>query len=346
MTLQANPFVVAAAVAITGVSAIIATDWFAVDSLTIHRIASTDAPVLDGDTSDPVWRNIQPFSLMTNHGGNFDGRGESRIDIRAVHDDTWAYFLFTWDDPTRSLKQLPLIKHIDGWHVLHDGYERGDEQAFNEDKFAVLLTTMDVDLAGDRTFHASPQPLAGAPVTMTGRGLHFTPQGTLADVWQWKATSGGPTGWMDDDHFGPPLKPTPMQVKTTVPYRGGFEPDPGTGNYANNFEMPIDATDADPIVTPLRLPKGSRGNLGRDGPNIARSKRRRERWCTLVHDRSRDRAVYTRGGPAHSRRDGASGRHHFRRFFRRSRRCAMRGPLGLRALGARGRAPARYRQQI
>jgi hypothetical protein len=276
MTLQANPFVIAAAVAITGVSAIIATDWLAVDSLTIHRIASTEAPVLDGDTSDPVWRNVEPFSLMTNHGGNFDGRGESRIDIRAVHDGTWAYFLFTWDDPTRSLKQLPLIKHIDGWHVLHDGYERGDEQAFNEDKFAVLLTTMDVDLAGDRTFHASPQPLAGAPETMTGRGLHFTPQGTLADVWQWKATSGGPTGWMDDDHFGPPLKPTPMQVKNAVPYRGGFEPDPGTGNYANNFEMTTDAADADPIVTPRRLPKdlaatlAAMGQISRD-PNVGES---------------------------------------------------------------------------
>ena len=36
---------------------------------------------------------------MTNEGGNFDGKGESRIDIRAVHDGTWAFFLFTWQDP-------------------------------------------------------------------------------------------------------------------------------------------------------------------------------------------------------------------------------------------------------
>jgi hypothetical protein len=81
---------------------------------------------------------------------------------------------------------------------------------------------------------------------------------------------------MDDDHFGPPLKPTPMQVKNAVPYRGGFEPDPGTGNYANNFEMPIDAADADPIVTPLRLPKdlaatlAAMGQISRD-PNVGES---------------------------------------------------------------------------
>ena len=76
---------------------------------------------------------------MTNQGGNFDGRGESKVDIRAVHDGTWAYFLFVWEDPTRSLKQLPLVKEIDGWHLLHDGYERGDEHAYNEDKFSVLV---------------------------------------------------------------------------------------------------------------------------------------------------------------------------------------------------------------
>ena len=284
-TLQANPFVVAAAIAITGASAVVATDWFAVDSLQVHRIANADAPILDGDTSDPVWRGIQPFSLMTNQGGNLDGKGESRVTIRAVHDGTWAYFLFTWEDPTRSLKQLPLIKQIDGWHLLHDGYERGDEQAFNEDKFAVLLTTMDVDLAGDRTFHASPQPIPGAPATMTGRGLHFTTAvGAYADVWQWKATSGGSTGWMDDDHFGPPLEPTPMQVSNAVPYKGGFAPDPGTANYSHNFERPAEGADSNAIVRPRRLPRDVVATVSRMGqlsldPNVG--ERDGARWFMM-----------------------------------------------------------------
>src|SRR5450755_4085094 len=117
-TFQSNPFVVAAAIAIAGASIVVATDRLAVDQLQIHRISSADVPILDGDTSDRAWRSIQPFSVMTNQGGNFDGKGESRIDIRAVHDGTWAYFLFTWDDPTRSLKHLPLVKEIDGWHML------------------------------------------------------------------------------------------------------------------------------------------------------------------------------------------------------------------------------------
>jgi Ethylbenzene dehydrogenase/Prokaryotic cytochrome b561 len=276
-TLQSNPLAVAAAVAITGASVVVVTDWLAVDTLQIHRIASTDAPILDGDTSDPVWRNIQPFAVVTNQGGNFDGRGESRVEIRAVHDGTWAYFLFTWEDPTRSLKQLPLVKEVDGWHLLHDGYEQGDEHAFNEDKFSVLLTTMDVNLAGDRTFHASSHPLTDAPSTMTGRGLHYTTaEGLYADVWQWKATSGGPTGWMDDDHFGPPMEPTPLQANYTVPYRGGFAPDPGAANYSNNFDITPDVAGDNRIVTPRRLPRDiaatrtAMGQLTLD-PNVGES---------------------------------------------------------------------------
>ena len=206
----------------------------AVDQLLIHRINRADAPILDGDTSDRAWRNITPFSLMTSEGGNFDGTGETRIEIRAVHDGTWAYFLFTWEDPTRSLKHLPLIKEVDGWHVLHDGLEAGDEHDYNEDKFSVLFTTMNVTLAGDRTFHASPQPIADAPATMTGRGLHFTAAG-YADVWQWKATSGGSTGWMDDAHFGPPLAPTPMQAAQRRSLQGRFRARPGDGKLLGQF---------------------------------------------------------------------------------------------------------------
>ena len=253
-TFQSNPFVAAAAVAITGASIIVAADRLAVDQLQIHRINSADAPILDGDTSDRAWRNITPFSLMTSEGGNFDGTGETRIEIRAVHDGTWAYFLFTWEDPTRSLKHLPLIKEVDGWHVLHDGLEAGDEHDYNEDKFSVLFTTMNVTLAGDRTFHASTQPIADAPATMTGRGLHFTAAG-YADVWQWKATSGGSTGWMDDAHFGPPLAPTPMQLRNVVPYKGGFAPDPGTANYSDNFVTDADGSGGVRLIAPRRLPR-------------------------------------------------------------------------------------------
>lgn len=256
-TLQANALVVATAVAIAGASFIVATDRFAVDSLRIHRIAAVDAPTLDGDTSDHAWRRVKPFSLLTGEGGNFDGKGETRIEIRAVHDGTFAYFLFTWEDQTRSLKHLPLVKDAEGWRLLHAGYQIGDEHQYNEDKFSVLLTTSDATLAGGKTFHAGPRPVSGAPATMSGRGLHFT-DGDYVDVWQWKATSGGATGWMDDAHFGPPLAPTPLQAANVVPYKGGFAPDPGTANYRDNFTIRADTSGGDRrsrLIAPLRLPR-------------------------------------------------------------------------------------------
>lgn len=256
-TFQANPFVMAVAVAITVGSMLVAADYYAEDTLTIRRIAKADAPTLDGDTSDHVWRTISPHVVTTNQGGNFDGSGESRIEIRAVHDGSWVYFLFTWDDPTRSLKQLPMIKRADGWYLLHNGYEAGDEHDYNEDKFSALFTTLGVTLAGDRTFHASSKPMPDKPATMSGRGIHYTPAPNLyADVWQWKATSGGPAGWLDDDHFGPPADPTPEQVSNGEPYKGGFAPDPGTSNYQDNFVIDREAARlGNRGVRPQRLPK-------------------------------------------------------------------------------------------
>jgi hypothetical protein len=288
-TFQSNPFVVAIAVAITAGSALVAADYYAEDTLTIHRVATAETPTLDGDTSDHVWRTIAPHEVITNQGGNFDGTGESRIEIRAVHDGTWAYFLFNWEDPTRSLKQLPMIKKADGWYLLHNGYEAGDEHDFNEDKFSVLFTTLGVTLAGDRTFHASPQPMSDKPATMSGRGIHYTPgPGIYADVWQWKATSGGPSGWLDDDHFGPPAEPTPEQVNNTVPYKGGFAPDPGNGNYRDNFVLDTEAMKlGNRGVRPLRLPKdvsamtAAMGEISLD-PNMGESEN--ARWFLTEAD--------------------------------------------------------------
>jgi hypothetical protein len=226
-----------------------------VDSLRIHKIDAAEVPAIDGEASDPVWRRVAPIFIVTEQGGNFDGKGETTVAIRAVHDGVWCYFLFVWDDPTRSLKQLPLTKAENGWRLLHDGYEVGDERSYNEDKFSVLLTRNDVILAGDRTFHAGSASIPGAPRTQSGRGLHYTmEEGAFVDVWQWKATSTGPVGFMDDNHFGPPEKPTDAQLDSKAPYRGGFAADPGTAGYLDNFEQRLPDAYDQPII-PRRLPK-------------------------------------------------------------------------------------------
>lgn len=254
-TLQSNPFVVALALTLVGTSLLVTAENQVSQSLQIRRVDASEVPVIDGDTSDPVWRTAAPLYVLTGHGDNFDGKGETTVEIRAVHDGRQAYFLFTWDDPTRSLKQLPLLKTLDGWKLLHQGYEVAEERAYSEDKFAVLLTRQGSTLAGDHTFHAGAEPLAGKPRTFSGHGLHYTDQpGLFVDVWEWKATSTSQAGFMDDDHFGPPLEATSEQAEGKFPYRGGFAADPGTANYVDNFESDVPEAYGK-VVYPLRLPK-------------------------------------------------------------------------------------------
>jgi Ethylbenzene dehydrogenase/Prokaryotic cytochrome b561 len=253
--IQLNSFVVAIAIACVTILAMLASERQMIDHLYIHRIDPAEAPLIDGETSDPVWRKIPAVHVRTTNGGNFQGTGETTISIQAVHDGTHAYFLFIWDDPTRSLKQLPLRKTGVVWELLHEGYEAGDERAYNEDKFSVLLTNLNTILAGDATFHAGAAPLAGAPATLSGRGLHYTMhEGLFADVWEWKATSTNASKHCDDDYFGPPAKATHAQFEGLTPYHGGFSPDPGTANYQDNFaQFPI-GEHVDGVV-PRRVPK-------------------------------------------------------------------------------------------
>jgi hypothetical protein len=103
-----NPFLAAAAAAVAGITVSVEWNTAFEDTLYIHRIDKANAPVLDGDMSDPTWRHAPTVKMFTTLGGNLDGTGDSTVEIRAVHDGEWAYFCFVWDDPTRSLKHLPL----------------------------------------------------------------------------------------------------------------------------------------------------------------------------------------------------------------------------------------------
>lgn len=299
LAIHVNSFVLACAVAAMIVIAALASERQIVDRLHIHRIDPMEIPVIDGETSDPVWRRIPAIHVLTTNGGNFQGTGQTTVSIQAAHDGTRAYFLFMWDDPTRSLKQLPLRKSLGGWELLHDGYELGDERAYSEDKFAILLTDLNTILAGDTTFHAGAAPVAGEPATLSGRGLHFTThEGAFADVWEWKATSTNASKHCDDDYFGPPAKGTQAQFQRLVPYRGGFASDPGVANYRDNFTRVPISEQADGLI-PRRLPKdlgALNSALGRADLDPDHSESEAERWYmteeeSVPYSLERDRTV-------------------------------------------------------
>jgi cytochrome b subunit of formate dehydrogenase len=277
-----SPLVAALVAATAGIAFAMTVDRASEDTFFVRRIAKGEQPILDGDISDAVWRTVKPYTMYTSLGGNYDGKGETAVEIRAVHDGEWAYFCFMWDDPTRSLKHLPLLKQRDGWHVLHDRYDLGDERSYYEDKFSVLFTKLPLVIPGDRTYHAGPTPIEGKPSTLSQRGLHFTPAPGLAvEVWQWKASSGGLLGWVDKNHFDVPTEATQAQSDGQIPYRGGFIQDPRTAElYSDNFERQAVGGYEQPIQ-PKRLPKDWKATdemLGRIDTDPNHSDSESSRW--------------------------------------------------------------------
>lgn len=255
--LRAHPLITAIAGGVGFLFFLLSLDTVTRDTLVIGQIAATDKPRIDGDSSDPIWRLAPRLVVPTQQGGNLDGAGQSYVEIRAVHDGANAYFSFIWEDPTRSLKHLPLQKTESGWRVLQQGFDHGDATGYFEDKLAVLMVGAYVLIPGDRTFHAGKQPLADKPATLSGRGMHYTTDGGYADMWQWHASRGGMLGWVDDAHFGPPAEPTDAQREGRSAYKGGFAPDPGSALTELNFEE-RGPGGYDRPVTPKRLPKDAR----------------------------------------------------------------------------------------
>lgn len=262
-----NPFLAAAAAAIAAIIMMIGWNSAFEDTLYVRRIDKESAPILDGDLTDRAWRWAKPIKMFTELGGNLGGTGETAVEIRAVYDGEWAYFCFMWEDPTRSLKHLPLLKRNDGWYVLHDRYDLGDERSYFEDKFSALFTNLPIIIPGDRTYHAGPTPIANKPSTLSQRGLHFTPKPGLAvEVWQWKPSSGGLLGWVDRNHFDVPADATDAQTNGKVPYRGGFIQDPRTPQlYSDNFE-PQPVGGYEHPIQPRRLPKNWKATYAALGP--------------------------------------------------------------------------------
>ena len=277
-TLNAHP--IANAMAVMGALGFIAlgVENTTRPELRVRLIARAEAPQLDGDLSDPVWTKAIATSVLTTQGGDFGGDGQSFVDVRAVHDGEFIYFAFTWTDPTRSLKHLPLVKTTDGWHVAQTDHDKADENRFHEDKFAVLFTPPSLPLIG-AAIHLAVTPSSAKPASTTGRGLHYT-LGSIADVWQWRASHQGFVGHVDNCHIGGLKDPTPDQASGRQRYMGGFALDPGTPAYHANTQSDGEKT-SDERVFPKRLPRDLAATiraLGRVSDTSAQSESEGARW--------------------------------------------------------------------
>lgn len=238
------PALVTLLVAAGALAAVFQADRMALQTLQVSRAATV--PRIDGEPNDAAWRSAEPVVINTMRGHNLPNESVA-VTVRAVHDGEKAYFLFEWPDTTRSQKHLPLRKTETGWEVIQTDFGRADEDTYYEDKFAVMLSN-DARFAAVRSTHLGPKPLKDKPGPKGGRGLHYTDDGSLLDVWHWKSVRTGPLEQIDDNYFGPPMAPP---EKSSARYTGGYSKDPKTGGgFAMNWE-----TFDEGVVVPRWLPK-------------------------------------------------------------------------------------------
>ncbi len=243
-------------IGIVGGVAVVATlagaDWLTRDTLIMRRVST--GPKLERLLDDPVWAQAPVVRIRTFQGINLGGTGESLVEIRAVHDDKRAYFAFRWEDPSRSVRRLPMIKRADGWHHIGNNPYIDDVTDFYEDKFAVIFSTT-AQFGSGGVAHFGSKPLANLPGSRNGRGLHYT-DGHMVDMWQWKPSRGGLNGHVDDMYMGPPRAPTPDEASQLARYQGGYWGDPGNAYYVYNFEAlrPSEYQAGQPVHV-KRLPK-------------------------------------------------------------------------------------------
>ncbi|MFN3249992.1 ethylbenzene dehydrogenase-related protein [Roseibium album] len=209
-------------------------------------------PKLDGVLDDATWQGARPVFVRTHQGSNLNGTGESTVEVRAAQVGDQIAFAFRWEDGNRSLKRHPIIKTEEGWRMLNNRADISDETAYYEDKFSVAFSRTDAFGGGDST-HMGPRPLGDKPAALHGRGLHYTTDGSLMDVWQWKAARGGMLGKVDDMWFGTPLEPDEAQAAGKKRYSAGYAADEGKSFYVYNYKKQP-GSDYEGTVNVLRLP--------------------------------------------------------------------------------------------
>lgn len=239
-------FLVALTVSSATAGTMYVLDKLAVNELRVPKMIS-DRPVIDGDINDTAWARVAESSIQTSRGANVSGQ-EVSVSVKAVHDGDYFYALFKWPDSSRSQKHLPLVKTESGWRVMQSEYHIQDEDDYYEDKFGVMLSHVNA-MAGAGTAHMGNKPLENRPSPSGGRGLHYTTDDSIVDVWHWKSVRSGSAmmNQIDDNYFGPPMEAKPGKSR----YTGGYTKDPkSAGGFSMNWEkFAVDT------ITPKRLPK-------------------------------------------------------------------------------------------
>ncbi len=219
--------------------------------LIVNEVSIDNLMDVDGYDREAVWQKATPITIKTHGGANFKN-GETSVTLKAIHNREEIFFYLTWEDPTQSIKHLPLLKTEKGWQVQENGFHRFDEVEFYEDKFAIMLSD-ECRLAASGTAHLGHQPMADKPANWHGKGYHYTEGDRIVDVWHWKAVRTNDMFLADDNFFGPADRIRNGSRR----YTAGYMPDgKESGTYVMNWKW----YNAKGVI-PKRLPKNNSSDL-------------------------------------------------------------------------------------
>jgi hypothetical protein len=160
---------------------------------------------------------------------------------------------------TRGLPEFKIITTA----LASEGRENANfEDSYVEDKLAIMFSKAEEPF-GPGAFHMGPRPLDDKPASSSGRGLHYTTDGSSVDLWVWHAATATATAQCDYDRIGGPAAPRADQWAGRTPYKGGYLSD--AANVIENFRRPDPSDRADSVV-PLRLPRDLAATQSAMGP--------------------------------------------------------------------------------
>jgi hypothetical protein len=146
-------------------------------------------------SAKPLQVNLGNTPYKPNNG--YDGMAQTDIVIKAVYDRSKVYFLFQWNDPTKSLERFPWEKQTDGmWKQLKNLDSTGHDNTYYEDKLALFwdINTPSFAAAGcAMSCHMNVDKSAGRKYTAAA--------GQTVDIWHWKGARTGPVNQVDDQYL-------------------------------------------------------------------------------------------------------------------------------------------------
>lgn len=169
----------------------------------VPAVKAAEAPKLDGDASDAMWKKAPAVAFEAVKGIHFaDNKGNTTGTIQAAYVGDTLYMLLTYQDPTMSVRRSPYQKQADGsWTKVKDPEDKGgDNNLAYEDKFA-LIWNIDGSIFGfNEKLGCNANCHAGEPGKAYGN-KYTTDEGELGDMWHMKYVRTGQLGQVDDQYL-------------------------------------------------------------------------------------------------------------------------------------------------